>query len=253
MLELLLLFGVIFLILTFFYKQAICEFRINQLEWSQRDNVSSLLREKVPLVLRSIPSASFWTHEDLIRRECFQNIPVFQQTSLVEWIRLANPQSVCPWKYPQAETVAAASGMAIWAKKWFHPIIMNPFLKLWMTPRYHCWAGNVGLRKTFATWTCLFPVDGAILVSIMTEAVESSLPNPWTGCFPSQLTTKDTPFVADVKYIDIVLRPGSCLFMPAHWFVSWTSTKESNVIPMVCTISYHTPISLLAFKASPYT
>ena len=252
MLEILLLLGVIFLILTFFYKQAICEFRINQLEWSQRDNVSSLLREKVPLVLRSIPAASFWTHDDLLHRECYQNIPVFQETSLVEWIQQANAQSVCPWKYQQAETIAAASGMAIWAKKWFHPMIMNPFLKLWMTPRYHCWAGNMGLRKTFATWTCLFPVDGEILVSILTEAVEPSLPSKWVGCFPSQLTAKDTPFVADVKYIDIVLRPGSCLFMPAHWFVSWTS-MESKVVPMACTISYHTPISLLAFHASPYT
>lgn len=252
MLEIILLFGVIFLILTFFYKQAICEFRINQLEWSQRENVSSLLHEKVPLVLRSIPSASFWTHDDLMTRECYREIPVFQETSLVEWVSKATTESVCPWKYPQAEMIAAASGMAIWAKKWFHPIIMNPFLKLWMTPRYHCWAGNMGLRKTFATWTCLFPVDGEILVSIMTESVESALPSKWVGCFPSQLTAKDTPFVADVKYIDIVLRPGSCLFMPAHWFVSWTS-MESKVVPMVCTISYHTPISLLAFKASPYT
>jgi hypothetical protein len=253
MLEIILLFGVIFIILTFFYKQAVCEFRINQLEWSQRDNVSSLLHEKVPLVLRSIPSASFWTIDDVTSRECYQNIPIFQETSLVEWVSKANVDSVCPWKYPQAETIAAASGMAIWAKKWFHPMIMNPFLKLWMTPRYHCWAGNMGLRKTFATWTCLFPVDGEILVSIMTEAVESALPAEWVGCFPSQLTAKDTPFVADVKYIDIVLRPGSCLFMPAHWFVSWTSTDGSKVVPMACTISYHTPISLLAFHASPYT
>jgi hypothetical protein len=39
--------------------------------------------------------------------------------------------------------------------------------------------------------------------------------------------------------------------MPAHWFVSWSTIGET--LPMVCTISYHTPISLLAFHASPFT
>jgi putative transposase len=35
------------LILTFFYKQAICEFRINQIEWSQKENLYTLLHEKI--------------------------------------------------------------------------------------------------------------------------------------------------------------------------------------------------------------
>jgi hypothetical protein len=121
-----------------------------------------------------------------------------------------------------------------------------------MFPKYHCWAGNVGLRKTYSTWTCLIPTDGEIIVTIMPETVESSLPAKWSGIFPANLTTKDTPFVADLKFIDIILRPGNCLFMPAHWFMSWTSTPESNKTPMVCSISYHSPISFLAFNASPH-
>ena len=252
MLEIILIVGIIFIILTFFYKQAVCEFRINQIEWTQKDNVSSLLNEKVPLVVRSIPSATFWTHEDVLARPCFKDIPIFQETTLTDWIATSTPDSLCPWKYSQAETIANASGINIWANKWLNPLIINPLLKFWMFPKYHCWAGNVGLRKTFATWTCLFPVDGEIILSIMPENNESSLPANWLDVYPANLTIKDTPFVADLKFMDIILRPGKCIFMPAHWFISWTTTPEASVTPMVCTVSYHTPVSLLAFNATPF-
>ena len=243
MLELILIIFMIFLILTFFYKQAICDFRINQIEWAQKDMFSSLLIEKVPIVLRSIPSATFWTHTD-IHRNCFKNIPIFKETSLTDWVTSSNLDSICPWKYQQAETIAKVSGIDIWANKYMNPLIVHPFLTWWMFPKYHCWAGNIGLRKTYA-WTCFFPVDGDIVFTIMPESNQVYLPGDWVDCFPANLTMTDTPFVADLKFIDVLLRPGNCIFMPAHWFVSWTS--NSNKAPMVCSISYHTPISLLAF------
>lgn len=251
MLEITLIICVIFIILTFFYKQAICEFRINQIEWSQKSQITELISEKIPLVIRTIPSAAFWTHRDVKERKCFTNLSIFQELTLSEWLSVATPESVCPWKYTQAETIADVSGLSIWAKKWMNPLIIKPFLSAWVFPRYHCWAGNVGLRKTFATWTCLFPVDGDMMVTIMPESVENSLPDTWNNCFPSQLTTKDTPFLSDLKFIDIILRPGHCLFMPPHWFISWSSHQSEKPI-MACTISYHTPISYLAFNMSPY-
>jgi hypothetical protein len=252
MLEIVLIIGILFIILTFFYKQAICEFRINQIEWTQKENITSLLNEKVPLVIRSIPSATFWTYEDVSARSCFKDIPIFQETTLTDWISSSNCDSLCPWKYTQAEIIANATGINIWAQKWINQIIINPLLKFWMRPKYHCWAGNIGLRKLFATWTCILPVDGEIILTIMPENNESSLPANWLGCFPANLTNKDTPFVSDLKFIDIILRPGKCIFMPAHWFVSWTTTAEAEKTPMVCTISYHTPVSLLAFNATPF-
>lgn len=252
MLEGILLFGVILVILTFFYKQAICEFRINQIEWKQNEDLATLLHEKIPLVVRSIPAITFWSEDDVHTRDCYANLSIFQDMSLVQWMDQAHTGIMCPWKYQQAEKIAAVSGLSIWAAKWFHPVIIPRLLKFWWYPRYHCWAGNVGLRKTIATWTCLFPVDREIVVSIMPETVESALPIEWRDRFPSQFTAKDTPFLADLKYMDIIVRPGNCIFMPAHWFVSWTHA-EKNSFPMVRTISYHSPVSLLAFHASPYT
>ena len=246
MIELILLIGMLFIILLFFYKQAICEFRINQIEWSQKDTILSLLTEKVPIVMRSIPPATFWTHEDVVSRNCFKDIPIFRETSLTDWISSSTSDSLCPWTYSQAEIIANVSGIHIWATK-INQLMIR--LKYWMFPKYHCWAGNIGLRRTFATWTCFFPVDGEIIFTIMPENIQSFLPSNWMNCFPANLTTKDTPFVSDLKFMDIILRPGNCIFMPAHWFVSWT-TKTTTKTPMVCTISYHTPISYMAFHTS---
>lgn len=252
MLEILLVFGVIFIILTFFYKQAICEFRINQLEWTQRENIHALLHEKVPLVVRGLPSATIWTHEDVMTRSCYQDLPIFQETNLQDWIATTNSQTVCPWKDTQAERIGTTCGISIWAKKWIEHAMVKPFLRIWMSPIYHCWSGRVGLRRLFATWTVILPVDESIVVSILPENVESALPASWVGCFPSELTLKDTPFLSDIKYIDIVVRPGNALIMPPHWYVSWVEGKESTKAPMVCTLSYHTPISRLAYRASPF-
>jgi len=260
MLDILLILLVLFLILTFFYKQSICEFRINQLEWTQRENIIELLQEKVPLVVRSIPSAAFWTHMDVQARNCFSTLSVFQDITLPDWLlasnqltndRLANNRLVisCPWKHDQAELIASASGISIWAAKWLNPAVISRFMSYWLFPKYYCWASNVGLRKMSAITTCIFPVDGEITVSLLPESVESYLPASWNDCFPSELTIKDTPFIADVKYIDIVLRPGSCLFVPAHWFVAWTQHGTAKSIPMVCQISYHSPISYLAYQS----
>jgi hypothetical protein len=242
MIEILIICCVVFIILTFFYKQAVHEFRINQIEWSQRETSYELLQERVPLIIRSIPMANFWTRDDILARDCYKKLEVFQEISLSDWL-VQTTAVTCPWKAPQAEKIAEISGITVWANKWMNPTIIHPFLRWWIRPTYHCWAGNVGLRKTYATWTCLFPVDGEINVTIMTETSENELPVMWQGCFPAELTVKDTPFLGELKFIDIKLRPGTCVFMPAHWFVSWISNNEK--LATSCTISYHTPISAL--------
>ena len=229
------------IILYFFYKQSKSEFRINQLEWAQKENIAPLLSEHLPIVLRNIPSANFWTHTDVQQRSCFA-LPIFKEIGLTEWITQSNSSSICPWKDPQAEQIASISGIHVWATKWITPLI--PLSSFWMFPIYQCWAGVVGLRKLHSHWTCIFPVEGEINITIIPQSVHSYLPLAWEGCIPSELTNKDTPFVADLTYIDIILRPGTCTFIPAHWFVSW---KSNTSVPMVCTISYHSPISFVNY------
>jgi hypothetical protein len=248
MLEVILVLLLCFMIFTFFYKQAIHEFRINQVNASQKDAILELWKERVPLIVRGLPKNPLWTREDVLERSCYQSINIFTDYSFVDWIKSGSSSTICPWEYEQAQNIASLSGIGIWAKQHVEPLLSAWFL----FPRYESWAGSVGLHKTYATWTCILPVEGDIRVTIFPETMETYLPATWRRSFPTEWTKSDTPFVGDIKYMDIVVRAGTCLFMPPHWFVSWISTEESTVMPMVFTISYHSPISLFAFHTRPF-
>lgn len=252
MLELLFIVGVIWIILTCFYKQAIHEFRINQLEWPHvTDTLSELMRERTPLILRGTPSMQLWTREDVRARPIYASLPIFQEVSLVDWIHTAPPTSPCPWNEPIAEQIARVSGLSVWAEKNMHTAVLShPLTRLWIRPSYGCWAGERGLFRTFAQWTLLLPVDGAIRVTILPESMETYLPPHWRGGHPERWSRSDTPFVGELKYIDVIVRPGTCLMMPPHWYVSWTG-HESSSLPMVCVMSYHSPVSRMAQMLSP--
>jgi hypothetical protein len=252
MIEIILILILIFLVLTFFYKQAIHEFRLNQIEWSQSDKLPELFSEKVPIILRGRPPTAFCTQEDIHLRSIYSTVPVFQDRTLVDWIVRTDPGTNCPWELEHARLLGQRhiSGLELWSEKILNPLLYkhNPLIRWWLRPFNSCWAGNKGLWKTVAPWTAIFATQGAVVCSIMTEAVESSLPSHWKGVYPGELTAYDTPFVGDLKFIDIVIRPGSVLFMPAHWFLSWKALDEgdNSICPMVCTVEYHSIVSRFA-------
>jgi hypothetical protein len=242
MLEVIFLLLLCFMIFTFFYKQAIHEFRVNQVNVTQKESIGELWKERVPLIIRGLPRNPLWTHEDVSQRSSYRAVSIFTDYSFVDWIKGANAESICPWEYEQAEKIARLSGIGIWAKQHVEPLLSG-----WgFLPRYEAWAGSVGLHRSYASWTCILPVDGEITVTIFPETMEPYLPVGWRRGFPRGWTKSDTPFVADIKYMDIVVRAGT-----AHWYISWTSTEESTVLPMVFTLSYHSPISLIAFHMRP--
>jgi hypothetical protein len=242
MLELILLLAITICIFIIFYKQSVSEFRINQIQWVKRDTFQKLTAEKIPIVISDVEIPAFWNKTDVSQRSCYEMLPIFDGVGLYQWMIEAEPGVSCPWQKEHAKMIAEKSGLPIWAERWFDPFVRPHFgYKAIRYPIYSCWAGDVGLMKTTAPWTALFTTEGEITVSIMPQNLESALPKPWKGLFLPQLTSADTPFISDVKFLDIVLRPGTCLFMPAHWFTSW-STKDED-IPMACMIEYHTPIS----------
>ena len=250
MLEIILIGLLAFLILTFFYKQAICEFRINQIEWEKKDTLSEILVERTPTILRGVPKATFWTHEDVMMRTSYGNLPIFNGQGLPEWLTSAEPNITCPWTSEHAASIASISGLKIWADRWLNSNVLSTLNSFWHSPKYGCWSGARGLFKSVAPLTGFLVTEGEITVTIMPENISHALPTSWRGCFPGQLTQYDTPFVGDLKFMDIILRPGTILFIPAHWFISWSPAEESKKPPMICTIEYHTPISKFASSLS---
>jgi hypothetical protein len=246
MLEILLIALIAVAILIFFHNQAIYEFKINQIGWTEKAKMSTLLGERIPLVLKGLPPVAFWTQQDCMMRNCYSEVPVFTDKGLGEWLVGCDPTTACPWSAEHAKLLGALSGLPIWTERelnpTFHP---NAAWSLWYRPEVSCWAGSKGLWRLRARWTCLFVTEGAIQVSIVPGTGLQALPPNWRkgDVHPSRLTIYDTPFAADLKFMDIVLRPGHMLIMPNHWLLSWQSLEGSELCPMVCSIEYHTPIS----------
>lgn len=246
MLELICIGCICVAILVFFHNQATYEYKINQIQWTQRESLPSLMAERGPLVVKGLPPVAFWTQQDCMMRECYSQVPVFQDKGLSEWLMSADPDTACPWSKEHAGLLGGLSGLGLWTETHIDPHVRtNPLWTAWYQPKVSCWAGSRGLWKAAARWTILFVTEGAVQVSIMAGTHQKGLPVGWKtkAVHPSKLTVYDTPFVADLKYLDIVLRPGHCLIMPPHWLMSWLRLEGSETLPMVCAIEYHTPIS----------
>lgn len=270
MLDCLIIVAWIIFILGFFYKQsAVHDFRINQANIPLRVNgglkerekgvekeegLDDLWKENIPLVIRRLPRLSLWTHRDIIERECYDRIPLFQAQTLRGWLQHTESDVVCPWqkRTDQAEALAKVSGISVWHRTHLRPLFSG--VGAMRLLRYQAWAGRVGVRRTYASWTCILPTEEDIIVTIFPETMEPYLPIEWKGGFPGEWTRRDTPFAGDIKYMDVVVRAGTCFFLPPHWYMSWVSARGANgeeshgSIPMVFTILYHSPVSWMAEK-----
>jgi len=257
MLEWIIIGAIVFLILLFFHNQALSEFKINQIGWTERVKLENLLAERALLVAKGVPPVAFWTQQDCMMRPCYEEVSVFQDKSLSEWLAAADRHTACPWTLEHAKRLADVCGLLIWSERELDGLIhgsipgLSHAASLWYRSEGSCWAGNRSLWLTHSRWTCLFVTEGAIQVSILPKRCAKALPPNWKNknVHPGSLTVYDTPFVADLKFMDVILRPGHMLIIPSHWFLSWKSLEDSDICPMVCCIEYHTPMSLLGRSA----
>ena len=74
-------------VLLFFHNQATYEFKIAQIDWDQRSLLPSLLEERGPLVLQNLPPVAFWTQQDVLMRDGYGYVPVFEDQSIAEWLQ----------------------------------------------------------------------------------------------------------------------------------------------------------------------
>jgi hypothetical protein len=104
--------------------------------------------------------------------------------------------------------------------------------------------GGLGMFRTTAKYTCLMPTEGIYTLSIIATHSESFLPTAWQYKYVSSLTLNDTPLVADLKFLDIVVRPGTMVCLPPHCIISMEPTTKTFVAFAI--VEYHEPISLIA-------
>ncbi len=108
--------------------------------------------------------------------------------------------------------------------------------------------GRRGLTPTHA-WTAVILTEGTANISLIHRKSDKFLPPRWRGMHPADITVKHTPFISDIKYIDIVLRPGTILMIPPHWRMA---TQPTESVGTMIEVTFHHPMSLLVGAARGY-
>lgn len=257
--EIVLILGVIYIIVWLFYQESIPEFRINQIEWANRSMIPSILPEKLPIVVRNIPQPTIWTHDDVLNRSVYSTVSIFANQTISQWLSNVlkhDTQFVnTPWMLEHARLLGSQSGIETWNKRWIYEFMYPPYAQFIGIPRSSCWIGARPIWTTSAPWTAVIPTEGEIVVSVMPSKgyIHALPPNP-ENCWLPRITKFDSPFVGDLKFIDIRLRPGHMLIIPTHWIVSWEESElDSDGLaeyglkspPMICLIEFHNIFSIL--------
>jgi hypothetical protein len=249
--ELLVLGTLIFLIAILFYKQRRKDLQILQLEQDQIPvQLSDLLEEQQPIVIRGITPPRGLTAEGLAKAPRLASFPVGGQplsSVLQAPTLLASAAGLPTLSLALRTNLADELAFPIWAthnwRSHFAQIsIMGSMIG---TMRTEAVIGGMGMWKTTAKLTTLMPTEGTYAVSILSVDSEQFLPKAWQYRYVTSLTPNDTPLVADIKFLDIVLRPGTALVLPPHTIVSM-EPRDSQSFSAAAILEYHEPISLLA-------
>lgn len=250
MIDILLLIGLVFFIAVLFYKQRHPSLEILQAEETQLDEqLSDLLEEQQPLIVRGIIPPKGLTKESL------EKIPRLAQFSVggqpLDDI-LKNPGMLSGGKgqpvlsQHRREELAAELSLQVWAEHAWLPRLKQTTWTGWAVGcvKTEVLLGGLGMTRTKANYTCIMPTEGIYTVSILSKDSESFLPKEWMYKYPGDLSPNDTPLVADLKYIDIIVRPGTMICFPPHFIISIKPNQESFTAAAI--VEYHEPISLLA-------
>jgi len=222
-------------ILFFFYKQAIKEFRI--LQTDSLDKVLPLMNERCPIVLLPAPiPMNLWTIKDIEQR------PVLKQR-VEKYMKKAST-----WIEPkEAQEISSQIGFPIWVNQ----TILPPFKNIWwgsfLWSQSKVTVGAQGLRPTFGYCTIIMATEGSIQVSLLNESSDPYLPKQWLGKRLSKLKRDDAPLLNQIQFVDVIVRPGSALFVPPHWKVCWENHDKTNSLGIW--IDIHHPVSFVSQQA----
>ncbi len=226
-LELIFIVAVLFAVFILFYRQAIEQYNILQIESNQVEELPKLLSERTPLVLHDIGQPKLFTPETLKANARLQQFPIGAKQTLGQYLQHPTPQVSLTKK--ASLLLAKESGLATWGEHtWFPKLFQYPFLQHIHTFTTEALLGEQGLRKTTGIVTILYPTSGALEVTLMTEHQEKCLPPQWRGRFPEVFTIQDTPLAGELKYITIKLRPGNMLCVPTHWYTSVRAVEKDK-------------------------
>lgn len=231
MIEIICIAAVIFLIGVFFYKRSQEEIHILQVEAWNINRLAKLIMELDPVVAHGFKEPPVWKKEEIVKG------------------RLAGAVKAGKLDRELSVKLAEESGLRVWMEHSIFPKLVGGSvggvveLVSWM----ECLGriGDEGLWKTSAYTTVILPTSGVLTVTLMVDKNKEYLPELWERRNPNKFTKKDGPLVGSLQMVDVIVRPGSFLCVPTHWYVYVEATEAGAYW---CQMEVHHPISWMQEK-----
>jgi len=243
MLEIFFILLIIFFVLIFFYKQTVPEFSVLQIESDKLDTLPEILSESHPIVIRGLGSPKVLTLDVLKGNQRIQTLPIATPFVLNQYLADPNGKTLQTLPPEIRRQAAGELGVQVWAEHtWFGRIKEDIPYGFTMSLDTEVYMSSMGMRKTTAAFTLIYPTNGTFTASILMESATKFLPQ-WEGQFVAELKSADYPLLNEVQFMDVILRPGHMFILPPHWIVS---LKSTDAPPVFAWIEVHHPISKLA-------
>lgn len=244
LLEFITIAAVLFFICVLFYKQANEEFQILQLDAERISELPTLYQDRSPIVVSNFQVPSLGTEVELKKRSHLLRMRLTPTDSL--GMVLSNPTrlSSFAWQPTTAEWLAKESGLDIWSSQMLYPHLLPSSTTSWLySQKTYLWPHHRGLFQTTAVQTVFMPTQGEVSVSLLLPKMIPYLPKSWKERTFKSLTPQDTPLLQQIQYLEVKLRKGYLLLLPAHMIVDVHTTSEETA--WILQLDLHHPISRL--------
>jgi len=244
MIEFVFFIAILLFIGILFYKQANEEFQIIQLNADRIEELPTLYVDRSPIVVRDFQPPSLGSQEALEKRPQILQMAVAPQVTLQT---LLASNSLATFQFPPAATVylAKESGLHIWFEHHLYKkLLPSPWTSWLYSFQTSLWPHHRGMFKTTAIQTLLMPTQGSAVVSLLLPKMIPYLPTRWEGRPFKGLSQQDTPLLNQIQFIEIKLRKGTFLMLPAHVIVDISSVAGDTA--WIFQADIHHPISRIA-------
>ena len=244
MLEILFLLLLACVIATFLWYRSFQEFTILQLEYAP---LLVIPDERVPIIIRGIPMQFKTSWLSVLAKQ--SSLPVLLEdntrTLLKEYA--VDPKGLY---HRLTGTELAAKfhihskfkdTMMFLAKFWYLPVapLLSP-ASLWILNSQH---SGIGLQRSLAERTVLTVHEGKVTVWLSRETVEVKDILTVLNKDPWSLSVKETPFINDLQFVEVILRAGNSLVLPPRSLYS-IKVATAETPAYISRMELHSPLSL---------
>jgi hypothetical protein len=240
MLEFIFLLILAAVIATFLWYRSFQEFTILQVDYSPSVTIPE---ERVPIIIRGIPTQYKTMWLSVLAKQSV--LPVLVDDNRRSILKEYATEPTALYHRLTATELAIKFNvhskfkdmMMFLSKYWYLPVV--PLLapaQLWILPSLKV----MGLQRSLAERTVLTAHEGKVSVWLCRETVDMKdiltvlNKNPWT------LSVKETPFINELQYIEVILRAGNSLVLPPRSLYGVRGEETAYLSK----VELHSPLSL---------